>query len=73
MAVDYVRIYKPESLLDPTPETDLPHPAAEVELELLFPENQAQPFLDRVTDLTSGTVDGLLTGQEYRAFPISET
>ena len=46
---------------------------AEVELELLFPENQAQPFLDRVTDLTSGTVDGLLTGQEYRAFPISET
>ena len=46
---------------------------AEVELELLFPENQAQPFLDRVTDLTSGTVDGLMTGQEYRAFPISET
>lgn len=46
---------------------------AEVELELLFPENQAQPFLDRVTDLTSGTVEGLMTGQEYRAFPISET
>ena len=30
-------------------------------------------LLDRVTDLTSGTVDGLMTGQEYRAFPISET
>ena len=36
MAVDYVRIYKPESLLDPTPETDLPHPAAEVELDRTY-------------------------------------
>lgn len=41
---------------------------AEVELELLFPENQAQPFLNRLTDLTSGTVEGLETGREYRAF-----
>lgn len=36
MAVDYVRIYKPESLLDPTPETDLPQPAAEVELDRTY-------------------------------------
>ena len=43
---------------------------AEVELELLFPEKQAQPFLDRLTDMTSGTVEGMETGQEYRAFPI---
>ena len=43
---------------------------AEVELELLFPENQAQPFLDRLTDMTSGTVEGMETGQEYRAFPV---
>ena len=43
---------------------------AEVELELLFPEQQAQPFLDRLTDMTSGTVEGMETGQEYRAFPI---
>ena len=38
--------------------------------ELLFPEQQAQPFLDRLTDMTSGTVEGMETGQEYRAFPI---
>ena len=46
---------------------------AEVELELLFPENQAQPFLDRLTDMTAATVEGMETGQEYRAFPISTT
>ena len=43
----------------------------ELELEILLPEAQAQPFLERLTDLTSGTVEGLETGQEYRAFPIS--
>ena len=43
---------------------------AEVELELLFPEAQAQLFLDRITDMTSGTVEGMETGQEYKAFPI---
>ena len=43
---------------------------AEVELELLFPENQAQAFLDRLTDMTAATVEGMETGQEYRAFPI---
>ena len=43
---------------------------AEVELELLFPENQVQPFLDRLTDMTAATVEGMETGQEYRAFPI---
>ncbi len=42
----------------------------EVELELLFPENQAQRFLDRLTDLTAGTVEGMETGREYRAFPV---
>ena len=43
---------------------------AEVELEILVPEAQAQPFLDRLTDMTSGTVEGMETGQEYRAFPV---
>ena len=43
---------------------------AEVELELLFPEAKGQPFLDKNTDMTSGTVEGMETGQEYRAFPI---
>ena len=44
---------------------------AEVELEILFPEAQVQPFLQRLTDMTSGTVEGMETGQEYRAFPIA--
>ena len=43
---------------------------AEVELELLFPEAEAQSFLDKLTDMTSGTVEGMETGQEYRAFPV---
>ena len=43
---------------------------AEVELELLFPEHQAQPFLDKLTDMTAATVEGMETGKEYRAFPV---
>ena len=43
---------------------------AEVELEILVAEADAQPFLDRITDMTAGTVEGMETGQEYRAFPI---
>ena len=43
---------------------------AEVELELLFPEANAQSFLEKLTDMTSGTVEGMEVGQEYRAFPI---
>ena len=44
---------------------------AEVELELLFPENQTQPFLDALTELTAGSVEGMETGKEYRAFPLT--
>ncbi len=43
---------------------------ADVELEILLPEAKAQPFLARLTDMSAGTVEGLETGQEYRAFPI---
>ena len=43
---------------------------AEVELELLFPEANTQPFFAKLTDMTSGTVEGMETGQEYRAFPV---
>lgn len=43
---------------------------AEVEMEILFPQANAQLFLDRLTDLTSGTVEGMEIGQEYRALPI---
>ena len=44
---------------------------ADVELEILMPEAQAQPFLDRLTDMSAGTIEGMETGQEYRAFPVT--
>ena len=43
---------------------------AEVELEILLAEAQTQPFLTRLTDMTAGTVEGMETGKEYRAFPV---
>ena len=43
---------------------------AEVELEILVPEAQAQPFLDRLIDMSAANVEGMETGKEYRAFPI---
>ncbi len=43
---------------------------AEVDMEILFPEANAQSFLSRLTDLTSGTVEGMEVGQEYRAMPV---
>ncbi len=43
---------------------------AEVDMEILFPEANAQPFLSRLTDLFSGTVEGMEIGQEYRAMPV---
>ena len=45
---------------------------AEVELEILLPQAQAQPFLDKLTDLSAATIEGMETGQEYRAFPIQQ-
>ncbi len=45
---------------------------AEVELEILVAEAKAQAFLDRLTDMTSGTVEGMETGKEYRAFPVEK-
>lgn len=44
---------------------------AEVELEILLPEAQVVPFLEKLTDMTSGTVEGMEIGKEYRAFPIN--
>ena len=43
---------------------------AEVELEILVAAPQTQAFLDRITDMTAGTVEGMEIGQEYRAFPV---
>ena len=43
---------------------------SEVELNILLPEAQAQPFLDRLTDMSAATIEGLEVGKEYRAFLI---
>ena len=45
---------------------------AEVEMELLLPQAQVAPFLERLTDMTSGTVEAMEIGQEYRAFPVTD-
>ena len=45
---------------------------AEVELEILVAQPQVQAFLDKILDMTSGTVEGMETSQEYRAFPVEE-
>ena len=45
---------------------------SEVELEILVAQPKTQAFLDRLTDMTAGTVDALELGQEYRAFPVTE-
>ena len=45
---------------------------SEVELEILVAQPKAQAFLDKLTDMTAGTVDALELGQEYRAFPVTK-
>ena len=45
---------------------------ADIELEILMPEAQAQPFLDRLIDMSAGTIEGMETGQEYKAFPVTK-
>ncbi len=45
---------------------------SEVELEILVAQGDSQRFLDRITDMTSGKVEGMETGLEYRAFPVGE-
>ena len=45
---------------------------SEVEMEILVAQAQAQPFLDRLTDMSAATIEGMETGREYRAFPINE-
>lgn len=44
---------------------------AEVDLELLFPEAKTDSFVERITDMTAGTVETMVLGQEYRAFPVA--
>lgn len=43
---------------------------ADVELEVLTPQGQTDAFLARVVDISAGTLEGMITGEEYRAFPL---
>ena len=43
---------------------------AEVELEILVAREQTEAFLEKLTDMTAGTVESMELGQEYRAFPV---
>ena len=45
---------------------------SEVELEILMAEAQTQSFLERLTDMSAATVEGMETGKEYRAFPVGK-
>ena len=45
---------------------------AEVEFEILIAQGKVQEFLDKITDMTAGTVEGMETGLEYRAFPVTK-
>ena len=45
---------------------------AEVELEILVAAGRTQDFLDKLTDMTAGTVEAMEIGQEYRAFPVGQ-
>ena len=43
---------------------------AEVELEILVAKPQTQAFLEKLTDMTAGSVEAMEIGEEYRAFPM---
>ena len=45
---------------------------AEVELEILVAEADVPAFLERLTDMSAGTVEGMETAKEYRAFPVEK-
>ncbi len=44
--------------------------SADICLHLILPSARTEVFLARVTDLTGGKVNGLIVGEEYRAFPL---
>ena len=46
---------------------------SEVELEILLAKDQTAPFIARLTDMSAATVEALITGEEYRAFPVNSS
>ncbi len=45
---------------------------ADVELEIWMPEQSAAPFLEKLTDMSGATLEGMETGKEYRAFALTQ-
>ena len=45
---------------------------AEVELEVLVAAGKRAEFQEKLTDMTAGTVETMVLGQEYRAFPVKD-
>lgn len=45
---------------------------AEVELEVLVAAGKCAEFQEKLTDMTAGTVEAMVLGQEYRAFPVKD-
>ena len=45
---------------------------AEVELEVLVAAGKCAEFQEKLTDMTAGTVETMVLGQEYRAFPVKD-
>ena len=45
---------------------------AEVELEVLVAAGKCKEFQEKLTDMTAGTVETMVLGQEYRAFPVKD-
>ncbi len=46
---------------------------AEVELEILVAAGTVHAFVEKLTDMTAGTVEAMEIGQEYRAFPVENS
>lgn len=45
---------------------------ADVEMDVLLPEGRTEAFLERLRDMSAATLEALITGQEYRAFPLAK-
>ena len=45
---------------------------ADVTIHAILPQAKTQEFLLRVVDVSNGRAEGIVLGQEYRAFPVRE-
>ena len=71
LSCSYAQYERVKRLLDETEavieNTDF---GTDVVIEALLRADRTEDFAKRLTDMTAGTVEGMETGQEYRAFPV---